>query len=58
MKSVMISLPQIDFSKISLRFTVLLHMAQKHTLGVLFCLYGGNVTPTNYEGVSANMNTT
>jgi len=54
----MISLPQIDFSKISLCFTVLLHMAQKHTLGVLFCLYGGNVTPTNYEGVSANMNTT
>ena len=44
MKSLMISLAQMDFSKISLCFTVLLHKAQKHTLGVLFCLYGGNVT--------------
>ena len=44
MKSVMISLAQMDFSKISLCFTVLLNTAQKHTLGVLFYLYGGNVT--------------
>jgi hypothetical protein len=39
----MISLAQTDFSEISLCF-VLSHKAQKHTLRVLFCLYGGNVT--------------
>jgi hypothetical protein len=42
MKSAMISLAQMDFSKISLCFTVLLHKAHKHILGVLF-IYGGNI---------------